>query len=65
VVAQTTPGASATAKIVHPAARAADESLAVATSRATLTTAAILSLGLLMTLRLGRSTPQHPEESSA
>jgi EmrB/QacA subfamily drug resistance transporter len=36
-------------------ARAADESLAVATSRAALTTTGILALGLLMTLRLGRT----------
>jgi EmrB/QacA subfamily drug resistance transporter len=64
VIAQAAPGAGVTTKTVHPAARAADESLAVATSRAALTTAAILSLGLLMTLRLGTSTPRHPEESS-
>jgi EmrB/QacA subfamily drug resistance transporter len=36
--------------------RAADESLAVATRRAALATTAILSLGLVMTLQLGRST---------
>jgi EmrB/QacA subfamily drug resistance transporter len=49
--------------------RAADESLAVATRQAALATTAILSLGLLMTLRLGSSTgrPAHrfPTESSA
>jgi EmrB/QacA subfamily drug resistance transporter len=43
------------------AARAADESLAAATDRAAFTTAGLLSLGLLLTLRLPR-TPD-PEES--
>ncbi|MCW2901957.1 MAG: drug resistance transporter, EmrB/QacA subfamily [Streptosporangiaceae bacterium] len=48
-------------------ARAADESLAVAAERGTLTTSAILAVGLLMTLRLsassGRSDIRRPEES--
>jgi MFS family permease len=46
------------------AAHAADESLAVATDRAMLLTAGILGLGLLSSLRLGRSTDRRPEESS-
>jgi EmrB/QacA subfamily drug resistance transporter len=45
-------------------ARAADESLAVAADRAVYVTAAILGLGLLLSLRLGRSTRPRPEESS-
>jgi MFS family permease len=44
--------------------RAADESLAVATRRAAFTTAGILSLGLLMTLRLVDPAAPNPEESS-
>jgi EmrB/QacA subfamily drug resistance transporter len=52
----------------EPAARAAAESLAVATRRGALATAAILGVGLLMTLRLGRSgvraSDRHPQESS-
>lgn len=50
----------------HPPAlvRAADESLAVATRNAALTTAGILALGLLMTLRLGEPVAPNPEESS-
>ncbi|MBC6461611.1 MFS transporter [Actinomadura sp. HBU206391] len=60
------PGASAPENA--PAARAAAESLAVATRRGALATAAILGLGLLMTLRLGRSgvstEKRHPQESS-
>ena len=47
------------------AARAADESLAVATDRAAFTTAGLLSLGLLLTLRLRREPAGHPEESPA
>jgi EmrB/QacA subfamily drug resistance transporter len=51
-----------------PQAHAAAESLAAAAQRGVLTTAAILGLGLLMTLRLGtssgRSDTQDPEESS-
>jgi EmrB/QacA subfamily drug resistance transporter len=45
------------------AARAADESLAIAADRAMLVTAGILGLGLLLSLRLGRSTGRRPEES--
>ncbi|WP_245666473.1 MFS transporter [Actinomadura latina] len=44
-------------------ARAADESLAVATRHAALTTAAILALGLGVSLRLRPSGDLHPEES--
>ncbi|WUH96768.1 MFS transporter [Spirillospora sp. NBC_00431] len=44
-------------------ARAADESLAVATRHAALTTAAILALGLAMSFRLRPSTDHHREES--
>jgi EmrB/QacA subfamily drug resistance transporter len=44
--------------------RAAEESLAVATRRAALTTAGILALGLLMTLRLADPAARNPEESS-
>jgi EmrB/QacA subfamily drug resistance transporter len=46
------------------AARAADESLAIATDRAVLVTAGILGLGLLLSLRLGPGTGRRPEESS-
>ncbi|MGH3390777.1 MAG: MFS transporter, partial [Actinomadura sp.] len=45
--------------------RAAAESLAVATRHGALATAGILGLGLLMTLRLGRSGARNPAESSA
>jgi MFS family permease len=56
----TPPGTAAA--VAGPAlVRAADESLAVATRRAAFTTAGILGLGLLMTLRL---TGRNPEESS-
>ncbi|WP_243718656.1 MFS transporter [Actinomadura sp. KC06] len=44
-------------------ARAADESLAVATRHAALTTAAILALGLAVSLRLRPSIDHHREES--
>ncbi|TMR06811.1 MFS transporter [Actinomadura soli] len=44
-------------------ARAADESLAVATRHAALTTAAILALGLAVSLRLRPSGDHHREES--
>ncbi|HZB34353.1 MAG TPA: MFS transporter [Streptosporangiaceae bacterium] len=44
--------------------RAADESLAVATRRAALTTAGILALGLLMTLRLADTAVRNPAESA-
>jgi EmrB/QacA subfamily drug resistance transporter len=43
-------------------ARAADESLAVATDRAAFATAGLLSLGLLLTLRLSRSPRTDPED---
>jgi EmrB/QacA subfamily drug resistance transporter len=52
-----------------PQAHAAAESLATAAQRGALTTAVILGLGFVMTLRLGspsgRSDPQDPEESSS
>ncbi len=47
------------------AARAADESLAVATDRAAFATAGLLGVGLLLTLRLRRVPADHPEESPA
>ncbi|MCW2944490.1 MAG: drug resistance transporter, EmrB/QacA subfamily [Actinoallomurus sp.] len=46
-------------------ARAADESLAVATDRAAFATAGLLTVGLLLTLRLRRTSETHPEESPA
>lgn len=46
-------------------ARAADESLAVATDRAAFVTAGLLTLGLLMTLRLRRGPGADQGESSA
>jgi EmrB/QacA subfamily drug resistance transporter len=52
------------ARPVPGVVRAADESLAVATRRAALTTAGILALGLLLTLRLAGPTARNPEESS-
>jgi MFS family permease len=58
------PNPAARAKAGPNLARAADESLAVATRRAAFTTAGILALGLLMTLRLADPAARNAEESS-